>query len=174
MSDLIELVAVESLHDFEVAAAILRESAEWMIKNNIPNWRLDEFDPVEMQRDQSDHYYLAMRSGAAIGTLKVQHQDEMFWPEAVDNDSIFVHKLAVRRGSKGQNIGYEMLDRVREIGREQALTWLRLDCRGDRPKLRRYYEQYGLQLVDECWVKDQFFTARYQMRLEDEDHHEQS
>lgn len=157
-------IANTSTH-FQTAANILNAATQWMIENDVPNWQLNQFDPIQMQQQTNATIYLALHDGVSVGTVQLQDVDALFWPEIASDDTIFVHKLAVLPEMTGQRIGYQLLDAVCAIGRARGLKWLRLDCRVDRPKLRQYYERYGFQFVDEVKVRPHNMSARYQISI---------
>jgi GNAT superfamily N-acetyltransferase len=160
----IEVRQAES-EDAAVVLSILTEAAEWLRGRGIPLWHETELVPKDIWRHAGEgRYFVALCDGEAAGVFRFELTDPEFWPDATEDDSGFVHRLAVRRGYAGGRVSAAMLDwaarRVREFGRR----YLRLDCDAARPRLRAIYEEYGFLHHSDRFVGD-FFVARYQMEV---------
>jgi GNAT superfamily N-acetyltransferase len=94
----------------------------------------------------------------------VQDSDELFWPDAPQGESLFVHKLAAARRLKEQGVAVKMLDWARSKAHKEGRLYLRLDCGAFRPKLRRVYKDYGFRCVGRRMVGP-YDTAFYKLPL---------
>lgn len=111
-------------------------------------WTVAELKPAVLLRDYDlEETRLGTISGEPTAAMVVQQSDEFFWPDVPEGESLFVHKLATVRRLKGQGTAVAMLDRVKARALEQEKRHLRLDCAADRPKLCRFYEEYGFRRV---------------------------
>jgi GNAT superfamily N-acetyltransferase len=68
----------------------------------------------------------------------------MYWGERLP-DAAYVHKLAVRRACSGQGIGRAIVDWADRTAARAGRRFLRLDCLGDNPGIRSYYEELGFE-----------------------------
>jgi GNAT superfamily N-acetyltransferase len=68
----------------------------------------------------------------------------MYWGERPP-DAAYVHKLAVRRACAGQGIGRAIVEWADRTAAKAGRQFLRLDCLGDNPGIRRYYEGLGFE-----------------------------
>lgn len=162
---IIDLQYVETTKQLEEAADILREAAQWMIDSGNANWDPAAFTAATVRQTPSAAVYLAFVDGEPAGTLQLMEHDPFYWPNLADPyDALFVHKLAVCRRFAGQGIAYKMLDIVCDLAREKGKAFVRLECRGDRPKLRAFYGRY-FDLVDEISLKPDFTTARFKISV---------
>jgi GNAT superfamily N-acetyltransferase len=109
-------------------------------------------------------YFLATRADEPVGTMRRQPSDPEIWPDAPPGESLFVHRLAVRRHAAGAGVSLALLsfaiERARSIGRR----YVRLDCEASRPRLRAVYEQFGFRHHSERRVGP-CLVARYEFRV---------
>jgi len=96
--------------------------------------------------------------------MKFQLEDERFWPDVPMNESVFVHRLAVRRRFAGGGISSAMLDWAVERARSLRRGYLRLDCEASRPKLRAVYERFGFVHHSDRQVGP-YYVSRYERRI---------
>jgi GNAT superfamily N-acetyltransferase len=151
--------------DAEIVSGILLEAAEWLRKRNMPMWRTDELSPEQIAPDVADGYFfLAWRDGEAVGTIKFQLQDALFWPDTPADEAAFVHRLAVRRAFAGGQLSALLLRWAAERARSLGRRFLRLDCEASRPRLRAVYERCGFRHHSDRQVGP-YFVSRYELRL---------
>jgi hypothetical protein len=100
-----------------------------------------------------------------VGTACLTAGDPQYWPEAIDGEAMYVHRLAVRRASAGGLISAALLRWCGAQARVLGCHYLRLDCDAGRPRLRRVYENFGFEFHSERLV-GAFTVARYQQPLQ--------
>jgi hypothetical protein len=130
--------------DVDVVADILREATRWLEDRGIAMWRDDELLPSQIADDvHSGLFFLAECNGEPAGTIRFQLEDKLFWPDIRQDDSAFIHRLAVRRLFSGGDVSSALL--LCSIAHTHALgrRYLRLDCEASRPRLRAIYERLG-------------------------------
>ena len=82
--------------DVDAVAEILGEAAGWLEERGMPMWRQDELQPNRIVADvDSGQFFLAECDGVPAGTIRFQLEDRLFWPDVPQDDSAFVHRLAV-------------------------------------------------------------------------------
>jgi GNAT superfamily N-acetyltransferase len=151
-----------AIQDIDVVSDILREAAAWLEQSGMPLWRQDELQPNNIAADvHSGLFFLAKRDGEPAGTIKYQLEDQLFWPDVPQNDSAFIHRLAVRRRFAGGEISSALI--LWAISRTHALgrRYLRLDCEASRTRLRALYERIGFRFHSNKQVGP-YFVARYE------------
>ncbi|GAB1538786.1 GNAT family N-acetyltransferase [Scytonema sp. NUACC21] len=125
---------------------ILMEAVSWLDAQGMSLWRADEVTLDKIQPDvDAGLFYLAWYENQAVGTLKYQLEDELFWPDVPKGESAFIHKLAVRRKYSGSAVSNRLLQWAVEKSKSQGLQYLRLDCDAARPKLCAIYEKFGFE-----------------------------
>ena len=125
---------------------VMEEIAEWLERRRIKQWRAGSFRlSVDYYADsiQQQEVQLAFIGDQLVGTLRVLLREPIVWPEVADDDSVYVHSLAVRRVWAGQGLGLRMLEWAGNRAVSIDRSYVRLDCMANNEFLRRYYEQAG-------------------------------
>lgn len=151
--------------DVPVVSEILTEAARWLQDTGRPLWSLDEVSPDQVREDMISHLFLiAEIDGEPAGTMRFQLEDSRTWPDVPEDQSTYIHRLAVRRKFAGGDVSSALvdwaIDRTRELGRR----YLRLDCESDRPRLREVYEDLGFTHHSDRQVGP-FHVARYEYQV---------
>ena len=130
--------------DAPVVAALLDEATVWVGERGYEQWPLPF--PLEELAAAIDRreVYLAEADGETVATVTRLWDDQMYWGERPP-DAAYVHKLAVRRACAGQGIGRAIVEWADKTAAKAGRQFLRLDCLGDNPGIRRYYEDLGFE-----------------------------
>ncbi|HEY7319136.1 MAG TPA: GNAT family N-acetyltransferase [Candidatus Binatia bacterium] len=147
--------------DTNAVADILREAAAWLEERGVPQWRQDELQHNRIVAEvDSGQFFLAECDSVPAGTVKFQLEDRLFWPDVPQDDSAFIHRLAVKRRFAGGEISSALIlwaiARTHAVGRR----YLRLDCEASRVRLRAVYERLGFRFHSDRQVGP-YFVARY-------------
>jgi ribosomal protein S18 acetylase RimI-like enzyme len=128
-------------------------------------WRAAHVSLEAVTPDVADGmYFIAWVNGEAAGVVRLQMEDEEFWPDTTPGEALYLHRLAVRRRYAGGELARAMLAWIVERARERKRKYVRLDCAADRPALRGVYERFGFRLYDERDMGT-FVVARYQLEV---------
>ena len=132
--------------DVGALAEILQEAARWLEDRGMAMWQMDELRPSRIAEGvNSGLFFLAERDGEAAGTIGFQLEDKLFWPDTEQEDSAFIHRLAIRRRFAGGDVSSALIlwaiARAHSLGRR----YLRLDCEASRLRLREIYERIGFR-----------------------------
>jgi len=149
--------------DINLVSSILCEAVRWQADSGMAMWREDEVLPARVAPDvASGLFYLAECGGEAAGTVKFQLEDPVIWFDLPDQqDSAFIHRLAVRRRFAGGAVSPVILRWAVERTRSLNRRYLRLDCDAARPRLRAVYERFGFVHHSDKQIGP-FFVARYE------------
>jgi GNAT superfamily N-acetyltransferase len=151
--------------DSGTVAEILSEAARWLDQSGISMWRADELLPAHVSADvDAGLFFIAECDGAPAGVVKFQLTDMLFWPDVLQGQSAFVHRLAVRRQFAGGGISSALLRWAVERARSLGRAYLRLDCEASRPRLRAIYERFGFVHHSDRQV-DPYLVSRYEYRV---------
>ena len=148
--------------DSVTVSEILSEAARWLDQKGIPMWRAGELLPAHVTGDiEAGLFIIAECDGVAAGVVKFQLTDRLFWPDVYQEQSAFLHRLAVKRRFAGGGISSALLrwavQRTHSLGRKH----LRLDCEASRPRLRAVYERFGFRHHSDKQVGP-YFVSRYE------------
>jgi GNAT superfamily N-acetyltransferase len=148
--------------DVKLISDILGEAAHWLDQCGMSLWKVGELSPSNMADDiNASLFFLAECNGETAGTVKFQLEDLVFWPDVRQEESAFIHRLAVKRAFAGGHVSSFLLqwsvERTRSLGRR----YLRLDCEASRPRLRAIYERFGFQHHSDKQVGP-YFVSRYE------------
>ena len=152
---------------------LLEEVAEWLETRGIRQWPPGNF------RRSADYYaasikrhevQLAFVGDELVGTLRLLLREPIVWPEVVEEDSIYVYNLAVRRTWAGQGLGGRLLEWAGSRAASLGKKCVRPDCITDNEFLRDYYTQAGFEERGE--IEAQFpppvgalWLRRYEKRI---------
>jgi GNAT superfamily N-acetyltransferase len=148
--------------DIDAVIDILREAVAWLEERRIPLWGQDELQPDDISTEvRCGLFFLAECDGEPAGTIKYQLEDKLFWPDMKQDESAFVHRLAIKRRFAGGEVSSALLlwaiARTHKLGRR----YLRLDCEASRTRLRAVYERIGFRFHSDKQVGS-YFVARYE------------
>src|SRR5271168_4023670 len=132
--------------DTKLVADILREATRWLEQAGMPMWQDGELSPSRIAADvDAGLFFVAECDGKMAGTVKLQLEDLLFWPDVPPEQSAFIHRLAVRRQFAGGHFSSALLHWAVPQARSLGRSFLRLDCEASRPRLRAVYERFGFR-----------------------------
>jgi len=151
--------------DIENALLIMKEAANRLIKTGKEMWNPEDITKEKILRNIAEKdIYIGYIDDEPAGSMILQWDDKFFWPNIGENESGFIHKLAVRQKYAGKKISNYMVQFAEEECRKRGIKYLRLDCAADRPKLCKFYENLGFRMVDRRMI-DKYDTAFYEKKL---------
>ncbi len=108
---------------------ILREAALWSARFGELHLAGGGNSPSAEQRELAvAAEQIAGFEGTQIAAcMRLQCRDKIYWPDDVEGDALYLHKLAVRRASAGQGWTGRMIDWAVEEGRRSGARFLLLD-----------------------------------------------
>ncbi len=161
-------IVMVDLNNINKLSEILIEAAEWLISENIKNWDPNKLTAdYLLQNNSIDEFFLCYKDGEAIGCMKLQARDDMFWPDDSVGESLYIHKLAVKRKFAGQGISTFMLDWAKLQAKEKGCKYLKLDCIANRTKLCKVYERQDFIKVGERLVFGKYPTAFFEYAIKE-------
>lgn len=161
-----EIVKAKNSSDWTTASEILCRVVDQLTQLGRPLWTMDQVSTQGLKESYSleDLHFLTLND-RHIGVVFIQESDPMFWPEITENDSLFVHKLALDPTLQSKGNGAIAVSKILREAETRGRSWLRLDC-DDRPELHRFYQKCGFDFVD---FKEMaaFKVARHQLLISD-------
>jgi GNAT superfamily N-acetyltransferase len=147
--------------EWSKASEVLLRVVQRLNRLNKPLWTEDQVSVAGLQKSyRLEDLYFLEHSGLA-GVVFLQEADPLFWPEVVETDSLYVHKLAIDPSRMGAGLGILAIEAVVQEADDRGFRWVRLDC-DDRPELHSFYQCCGFEMVDIKSIGI-YRVARYQL-----------
>lgn len=128
-------------------------------------WEEAKVSPEGVYQDiEAGLFYIAFYENSAVGVVKFQTEDLLFWSDISHGDSAFIHRLAVRRSFAGGLVSAALMQWAVDYSRKLGKRYLRLDCAVDRSRLRLVYERFGFQHHSDRQV-GRYYVARYEYEI---------
>ena len=167
---MVEMITA-SQNDIPVIEEILADTVRWLDSVGQPLWRADQVTWGRLSQDfAATDFRLAFLDGIPAACMAVVDYDPVLWPEISKGQSLFVHKLAVKRFAAGKGLADALLGYAKSMCMDRGLPILRLDCHSLIPKLRSVYERNGFVCVAEKILFEQYHTAFYECKVHDTKH----
>jgi predicted N-acetyltransferase YhbS len=131
--------------DAGTVAALLDEATVWVNDLGFSQWPLPfPADQLSAAIDRGEFYVVESEDDEPVATVALLDDDPVYWGKQPP-DAFYVHKLAVRRDHAGRGIGAAIVEWANAEAAEAGREFLRLDCLGDNPGIRDYYEDLGFE-----------------------------
>ncbi|MDD7795513.1 GNAT family N-acetyltransferase [Clostridium sp. 'White wine YQ'] len=147
-----EIVKVTQ-NNIDIFSKVLSESARWLDLTNKSMWKLDDLTPnALLKKYDIDEMKLCYDNEILIGVYILQWYDPLFWSELNKMESGILHKLSVCREYSKMGYGKKIIESAELLCKKQGVSSLRLNCGTSRPKLRKFYESVGFEMVDRVFI----------------------
>ena len=155
-----------SVSDIPIIEDILLDAVRWLDSVDKSLWTEGQVRWARLSKDFApSDFEIAQLDGVPAACMAVVDHDPAIWPEVEKGQSLFIHKLAVKRFAAGQGLADAMIVHTRDMCKDRGISTLRLDCSEDRTKLRELYERNGFTCVGKKIVYEIYPVALYQMSL---------
>ncbi|UUZ83862.1 GNAT family N-acetyltransferase [Paenibacillus sp. P26] len=153
-------------HEIVQVSLILEEAALWLKNMGRAMWNESQYSVNGIvSHYRIDDIYLGFVEDEAAVAMILQEEDPLLWPDVETGQSLFLHKLAVKRKHAKQGISGGMIGWAKELARSLGKSYLRLDCASDRPSLCGFYEKHGFVRVKNLLVLNKYPTALYEFPI---------
>ncbi|MBD2559553.1 MULTISPECIES: GNAT family N-acetyltransferase [Nostoc] len=154
-----------TIQDTVIVSDVLLEAALWLQERGMPLWDDSEVSLESISEDVANGlFFIAEWAGEPAGTIKFQLEDLLFWPDISQEESAFVHRLAIRRQYSGGKVSSALLAWAVERAQTFGKRYLRLDCDASRPRLKAVYENFGFRHHSDRQV-GAYFVSRYEYEI---------
>ena len=155
-----------SVADTKLIVSMLIEAAKWVEQlDGTIMWVEGELEEQRIRADVAEGVFVVAEiDSQAVGTMRLQLEDHLFWPDLEGDDSGFLHRLAVRRDFAGQGVSTALLDWAVDRAHALGKRFLRLDCDAERGRLRDFYERFGFRLHSYRQVGS-YYVSRYELQI---------
>lgn len=152
--------------DIPIIEEILLDAVQWLDSINRSLWSESEvkWDKLSKRYDISEFRILYVGNDPA-GCVVIADNDPIFWKGIPKGESLYIHKLAVKRKFAGQGYSKILINCAKNIARERGIKTVRLDCEQYQPRLRAVYEREGFVCVKEETIYGKYDTTFYEYIL---------
>lgn len=149
-------------NDILMIESILTDVDRWMDRKNFLHWGKENIQWAMLSRDyRIDDFFIAYEEEVPAACMALIDYDPIFWPNIPKGESLFLHKIAVKREFARKGYSKELIDYAKETAKLRNIQTIRLDCFQHNIKVRQIYEKQGFELVEEKTVFGKFGTAFY-------------
>lgn len=150
-------------HDIPIVEEILMDAVLWMTKCGLQNqWNESNVKWSMLSKSyRIDNFYIAYHNGLPVACMALTDYDPAYWPDIPKGESLFLHKLAVRRSFAGKGLSKELIHYAINLAKHYHINAIRLNCNQHRSKLRAVYENNRFICVEEKTFHDKYDTALY-------------
>ncbi len=155
----LEFVRIQA-DELEIFSSLICGVAQELENHGQKLWDQEWLQPQALLEQYGlESMHLGRINGEAVAAFVLLETDPDFWPNILEGESLFIHKVVVARAWKGHNLSARVLDYAAQQVLERDKKFLRLDTDATRPALCDLYENYGFVQVG----KGQF--GRFEMAL---------
>ena len=148
--------------DIPIIEDILLEAFTWLENTDKQMWVKSKLTWESLSAWLSIHeFYIAYMNNNPVGCMALIDHDPSIWKEIEKGESLYIHRLAVKRMAAGQGVSKALIDYAKTQAIERGINAVRLDCWRDRKKLRAMYEREGFMCVEETFLFGHYHTALY-------------
>jgi GNAT superfamily N-acetyltransferase len=149
--------------DIPIIEEILTDAVHWMIKSGLQNqWNESNVKWSDLSKSyEISNFYIAYLNGLPAACMALTDYDPAYWPNILQGESFFLHKLAVRRSFAGKGLSKELIEYAKDLANHYHMSAVRLNCNQHRSKLRAAYENEGFRCVEEKTFLGNHDTALY-------------
>ena len=143
---MIEIITA-SENEIPIIEDILLDTVNWLDSIGQSLWLEEQIKWSRLSKDfVTSDFQIALLDGIPAACMAVANHSPTF---SADEPSLFICKLAIKRFAAGKNLSDVMISHAKSMCMDKGISALRLDCSGDRLKLRAIYERNSFVCVDE-------------------------
>lgn len=129
-------------------------------------WTEEQVSVEKLLHDYSIHdMYIGFMNNEAASVMILQEDDSFIWQDDHNTESLYLHKLCIRRTYAKRGISQQMIHWAKSHTKSLHKKSLRLDCAADRPHLCEFYAKHGFMKVKEILFRGKYPTALYEYQL---------
>ncbi|MBS4172913.1 GNAT family N-acetyltransferase [Bacillus sp. FJAT-49736] len=149
------LVTLAADADTNRLIQFLKDIAQWLKDMEVDQWQylLGGGEDGEIAAAVSAQYtYIVLKDKEIIATFTLaptpSDWDHHIFGKETDNDSLYLHRLAVSPSYMGKGLGKNILQWIPE-NIETEKGYIKLDCVAHNVKLNRFYQNNGFDYIGE-------------------------
>ncbi|GHN00840.1 N-acetyltransferase [Cytophagales bacterium WSM2-2] len=139
--------------DLDFIYQLFEESVKYQEAKGYPVWR--NYDKGALIRDveNKNQYKIVIESKIAI-VFSVRYDDKVIWREMDQDNAIYLHRIVVNPGFKGQKLFGHILTWVTAHVKQKQLRFIRMDTWANNPTIIEYYKTFGFRFAGNYTTPD--------------------
>jgi len=159
-------IIMASEKDISTIEDILLDTTNWPNPIGKLLWCEEDVRWERLSQDFApSDFLIAYLGDTPAACMAVNDYDPSVWPDIEKGQSLFIHKLGVKRFAAGKGLSDALITRAKEMCEVRGIDTLRLDCDLILPKLRAVYERNGFICVAETCLHGYYDAALYEWRM---------
>lgn len=156
-------------YDIRIIEEILLDAVNWMSKSGLQNqWNESNVKWSNLSKSYKiNDFYISYQNGLPAACIALTDYDPTYWPNILRGESLYLHKVAVKRIFAGKGCSKELIDFAKNYAINHTINTIRLNCNKHRNKLREVYEKEGFICVEEKLFFEKQDTALYVCNIND-------
>ena len=151
-----------SEEDIPIIEDILLDAFTWLDNTGKKMWTKERISWESLSEWLAvNEFYIAYIDGKPVGCMALMDYDPNTWENIQKGESLFIHRLAVKRIDAGHGVSKALIDYAKTQAIQRGINAVRLDCWENRAKLRAIYEREGFVCVGETILFDYYHAALY-------------
>lgn len=157
------MIRQANINDIHIIEDILLDAVIYLKKAGLENqWNETNIKWEYLSKDYKiESFYIAYENNKPAGCMALTDSDTKYWPEIEKGQSLYLHKLAVKREAAGKGYSKKLITFAKDLALSRGVDVIRLDCNYHRTKLREFYENEGFIFVSKKYIKKNYDMALY-------------
>ena len=148
--------------DIPIIEDILLDVLNWLDSTGKQMWTKERITWKSMSTWLAvNEFCIAYINNNPVGCMALPDYDPHTWKDINKGESLFIHRLAVKRIAAGKGVSKALIDYAKTQSIQRDINAVRLDCWQNREKLREMYEREGFVCVEETILFEHYHTALY-------------
>jgi ribosomal protein S18 acetylase RimI-like enzyme len=154
------MIRLATIKDIDSILEVTRACAKYMVSQDIFQWNEHYPSKEAFIHDVNRReLYVKLIDNEIIGCIVIStHKDEVYnpieWLNKNEN-SVYIHRLAVHPNRQGQGIAQELMDFAESISTDNGYDSIRLDTFSQNPRNQRFYEIRGYKRLGNIYFPKQ-------------------
>ena len=103
-------VLIRPSHNHRELASVLERVLDWHEQDKEAQWKRKDVALSTLETSyELDELFIALVDSEPQGCMVLQTYDKVYWPEKTEQDSLYLHKLAVIESALGSGLADHML-----------------------------------------------------------------
>ncbi|MCH4887109.1 GNAT family N-acetyltransferase [Acidaminobacter sp. JC074] len=154
-------------NEVDLAIEIMKEVAEWGRNQGYRVW-LDEWlvrEELITHEASADTFCVGYLDGLPACCMILQWRDETWWPNAIENEAAYIHKLCLKRVFAGKGLSMACLKYAEDECKKRGAKYIRLDTGWDEHKMKELYISMGFEIVEKVFLENGKAMALFEYKV---------